>query len=100
MVGLKMNMSKTKVMSSGSSASISNITVGGEALEAVDNYNTYLGQCLSLPKPKRANLRRSPAGLRWDGRHSASSTLFSETKNYNRVLKPNCSTNVLNTYLL
>ncbi|KAG7308870.1 hypothetical protein JYU34_006132 [Plutella xylostella] len=45
-VGLRMNMSKTKVMSS-IPTEVSNITVGNHKLEVVNEY-TYLGHCLSF----------------------------------------------------
>lgn len=48
-VGLRMNMSKTKVMASISSDSNSAIIVGNESLEMVDRY-VYLGHILSFDK--------------------------------------------------
>jgi hypothetical protein len=48
-VGLRMNMSKTKVMANVSGNSNSIITVGNEKLEAVDQY-VYLGHMLSFDK--------------------------------------------------
>ncbi|KAG7307782.1 hypothetical protein JYU34_006375 [Plutella xylostella] len=47
-VGLKMNMSKTKIMTSCPTA-VPNITVGNSSVEVVDKY-VYLGQCLSFDK--------------------------------------------------
>lgn len=48
-IGLKMNMSKTKVMTNISSESIPTIMVGNEVLEVVEQY-VYLGHILSFDK--------------------------------------------------